>query len=183
MDWRIFKRVWRRSNFKIFTSSLTFSQWGKLSRDIMMTGFGGWISADRGIYTGGWLTSAGPSLLCRCMSRECGLPVSFRRPTPPAVLRWGLLQPGPLLPILRVKSDPASALLHLAVDLSLPDHVRLPIALNVCTWTHPCPSPPIFMKSCAPGTRSSPAVSVSGRSDPAIIRLGKPSRVHPKVRL
>ncbi|TNN76270.1 hypothetical protein EYF80_013558 [Liparis tanakae] len=65
---------------------------------------------------------------------ERGLPVGFRRSTPPAVLRRGLLQPRPLLPVLRVESAPTSDLLHhLAVILALPDHVRLPFTLDVCT--------------------------------------------------
>lgn len=124
-----------------------------------------------------WLTSAGPPLLGGCMSRECGLPVGFRRSTPPAVLRWSFLQPWPLLPVLGVEPAPTPALLH----LSLPDHVSFPLVLGVCAWPHPSPSPAVFMQSCAPGARASTPVPIRGGADPAVVWLGEPGRVHPKV--
>lgn len=127
------------------------------------------------------LTSAGPSLLSRCVPRECRLPVCFCRPTPPAILWWSLLQARPLLPILGMEPSPMSALLHLAMDLTLPGQVRLPLALPVCTWSHSSTSPSVFIKSCAPGAWSSTAVSVRRRLPPAVIWLGEPCSVLPKV--
>ena len=127
------------------------------------------------------LTSAGPSLLSRRMSGEGGLPVRLSRPTPPSILRGGLLQPGPLLGVLWVESASAPALLHLPLSLSLPDHVGLPLALSVWTWPHSPPSAHIFMQSRAPGAWSPPALPVRGRADSAVVWLGEPGWVHPKV--
>ena len=126
------------------------------------------------------LTSAGPALLGRRVAGQRGLPVRLGGPTPPAVLRRSLLEPGPLLPVLRAEPaappprpvlgtgpPPTPRLLPLALGGALPGHVRLPLALALGSHRPSAPSsssssPPHPPPPPPPGSlRSHPTVTLN----------------------